>query len=70
MRKHSERGFTDVRDRSEREPHLLQHGAAYVFYALIDKVVDRYFPVLDQLETELEGIEEQDLPQEPGAVEH
>ena len=59
VRKHSERGFADVRERSEREPHLLQHGAAYVFYALIDKVVDRYFPVLDQLETELETIEEQ-----------
>jgi magnesium transporter len=59
VRKGSERGFADVRERSEREPHLLQHGAAYVFYALIDKVVDRYFPVLDQLETELEAIEEQ-----------
>jgi magnesium transporter len=59
VRKGSERGFAEVRDRSEREPHLLQHGAAYVFYALIDKVVDRYFPVLDQLETELEAIEDQ-----------
>ena len=59
VRVRSERGFTDVRHRSEREPHLLQYGAAYVFYALIDKVVDRYFPVLDQLETELETIEEQ-----------
>jgi magnesium transporter len=59
VRKDSERGFTDVRSRSEREPHLLQYGAAYVFYALIDKVVDRYFPVLDGLETELETIEEQ-----------
>ncbi len=59
VRKHSEQGFADVRNRSEREPHLLQYGAAYVFYALIDKVVDRYFPVLDQLETELETIEEQ-----------
>ena len=59
VRVRSERGFTDVRHRSEREPHLLQYGAAYVFYALIDKVVDRYFPVLDQLETELEKIEEQ-----------
>lgn len=55
----SERGFTDVRARSEREPHLLKFGAAYVFYALVDKVVDRYFPVLDLLETELETIEEQ-----------
>jgi magnesium transporter len=59
VRKLSEQGFADVRSRSEREPHLLQYGAAYVFYALIDKVVDRYFPVLDQLETELETIEEQ-----------
>ena len=42
-----ERGFADVRARSEREPELLKHGAAYVFYALMDKVVDRYFPVLD-----------------------
>ena len=54
VRMRSERGFTAVRDRSEREPQLLKHGSAYVFYALIDKVVDRYFPVLDQLETELE----------------
>ncbi|MEO8631451.1 MAG: magnesium/cobalt transporter CorA [Betaproteobacteria bacterium] len=58
VRLRSETGYTDVRDRSEREPHLLQHGAIYVFYALIDKVVDRYFPVLDQLESELETIEE------------
>ena len=40
-------------------PTCCKYGAAYVFYALIDKVVDRYFPVLDQLETELETIEEQ-----------
>jgi len=59
VRVNSERGFTDVRARSEHEPHLLQYGASYVFYALLDKVVDRYFPVLDQLESELETIEEQ-----------
>jgi magnesium transporter len=59
VRKHSEQGFSDVRSRSEREPHLLQYGAVYVFYTLMDKVVDRYFPVLDELETELEAIEEQ-----------
>ncbi len=59
VRKNSEKGFADVRARSEREPHLLKFGSAYVFYALIDKVVDRYFPVLDELETELEAIEEQ-----------
>ena len=59
VRLHSERGFADVRARCEREPHLLKHGAAYVFYALMDAVVDRYFPILDALESELEQIEEQ-----------
>ncbi len=59
VRINTERGFADVRARSEREPDLLTHGAAYVFYALIDKVVDRYFPVLEALEQELEAIEEQ-----------
>ncbi|HWZ70851.1 MAG TPA: magnesium/cobalt transporter CorA [Casimicrobiaceae bacterium] len=59
VRLHTERGFADVRARCEREPHLLKHGAAYVFYALMDTVVDRYFPILDALESELENIEEQ-----------
>jgi magnesium transporter len=55
----TERGFADVRAQCEHEPHLLKFGAAYVFYALMDKIVDRYFPVLDALETELETVEEQ-----------
>jgi magnesium transporter len=59
VRLKTERGFSDVRARCEREPHLLKHGAAYVFYALMDTVVDRYFPILDALETELEKIEDQ-----------
>jgi magnesium transporter len=58
VRRGVERGFTDVRARCEREPELLRHGPAYVLYALMDAVVDRYFPVLDALETELESIEE------------
>jgi magnesium transporter len=58
-RRNTERGFTDVRGRCEREPHLLRNGAGYVLYALMDAVVDRYFPVLDTLETELETVEEQ-----------
>jgi magnesium transporter len=58
VRSRAKRGFTDVRDRCEREPELLRHGPGYVLYALMDAVVDRYFPVLDGLETELESIEE------------
>ena len=36
---------------------MLRHGSAYVLYALMDAVVDRYFPVLDNVETELEQVE-------------
>jgi len=50
-------GFLGVRARAEREPHLLALGSAFVLYALMDAVVDRYFPVVDMLETELEKIE-------------
>jgi magnesium transporter len=59
VRTRAERGFSEVRARSEREPQLLRHGAPYVLYALMDAVVDRYFPILDRTETELERIEEE-----------
>ena len=59
VRSRTQRGFADVRARCEREPALLRHGAGYVLYALVDAVVDRYFPVLDALESELESLEEQ-----------
>ena len=58
VRSRAQKGFADVRARCEREPELLRHGSGYVLYALIDAVVDRYFPILDKLEEELEGIEE------------
>jgi magnesium transporter len=58
IRNHTEQGFLGVRTRCEREPELLRFGSGYVLYALMDAVVDRYFPVLDAIETELEGIEE------------
>ena len=50
--------FMAVRQRCEREPELLQHGAGFVLYALMDAAVDRYFPLLDDFKTELEDVEE------------
>ena len=58
VRNHSEHGFANVRARCEREPELLRQGSGFVFYALMDAVVDRYFPVLDALEGQLEAVEE------------
>lgn len=58
-RNRCQQGFLGVRARCEREPHHLKQGSAFVFYALMDAVVDRYFPVVFALENELETIEEQ-----------
>ena len=64
VRNRSRQNLLQVRERSEREPHMLKHGPAFVFYALMDAVVDRYFPIIDSLETELEAVEDQIF--EPG----
>jgi magnesium transporter len=58
VRNNAEKGFQDVRARSEREPDLLRQGPGYILYALMDAVVDRYFPLLDRLEDELDAIEQ------------
>jgi magnesium transporter len=59
VRSRSKAGFLGVRARCEREPELLRNGAGFVLYALMDAVVDRYFPVIDALEVELEQVERQ-----------
>lgn len=57
VRSRCSRGFLGVRARAEREPELLRHGPGYVFYALVDAIVDRYQPIIEELEEELEDIE-------------
>jgi len=65
VRNRTELGFTNVRHRTEREPHLLKLGSGFVLYALIDAVVDRYFPVLEGLQDELERLEERMFAGQP-----
>ncbi|WP_310388043.1 magnesium/cobalt transporter CorA [Roseateles sp.] len=57
VRRETSQGFAEVRRRCEDEPDLLRHGPAYVLYALMDTVVDRYFPLIDTLTREIEEIE-------------
>jgi magnesium transporter len=57
VRNLAQKGFQEVRARCEREPELLRQGPGYILYALMDAVVDRYFPILGQLEDELDSIE-------------
>jgi len=59
VRNRSQQNFLGVRERCEREPHHLMLGSAFVLYALMDAVVDRYFPIVDAIESELDVIEEQ-----------
>jgi magnesium transporter len=57
VRNRSQQGFLGVRTRCEQEPELLRNGSGFVLYALMDAVVDRYFPIIDGFENELELIE-------------
>jgi len=57
VRNNARNGFQDVRARCEREPDLLRHGPGFILYALMDAVADRYFPILELLEDELDAVE-------------
>jgi magnesium transporter len=57
--------YATVRTRCEATPHLLRKGPGFVLYALMDCIVDRYFPVVDGLEEQLDALEEQIFGGEP-----
>ena len=51
--------YREVRARCEANPQLLRQGPGFVLYAIMDFVVDRFFPIVDRLEDEIEELEEQ-----------
>jgi magnesium transporter len=50
--------YSEVRKRCEAAPALLAKGPGFVLYALMDFIVDQYFPIVEALEDELELLEE------------
>lgn len=50
--------YTEVRSRCETMPELLSKGQGFVLYAVMDFIVDKYFPVVEELEKELDIIED------------
>jgi magnesium transporter len=58
VRHGSSLAYTDVRTRCESTPHLLEKGPGFALYAIMDSIVDQYFPVIDALAEELENLEE------------
>ena len=59
MRHADEPDLAEVRKRLEADPELLRHGPYAVLYAVLDKVVDDYGPVLDGLQNDIDEIEVQ-----------
>ena len=57
IRRGSAQAYTEVRRHLEDAPTLLQHGVAYVLYALLDFIVDSYQPIVDEIEEEVLTIE-------------
>lgn len=57
--------YTEVRARCESMPELLGKGQGFVLYAIMDFIVDRYFPVVDDMENDLETIEDKIFKEKP-----
>lgn len=50
--------YAPVRQRCERNPDMLRYGPAYVLYAILDFVVDNFYPVMEGLSQHLRDIEQ------------
>src|SRR6266511_2314184 len=59
VRHGSQRAYTELRARCEASPKLLARGPGFVLYALMDFLVDQYFPIVAALEEEVATLEEQ-----------
>lgn len=49
--------YTEVRNRCENSPELLGKGQSFALYAIMDFIVDNYYPVVHDLEMDLANIE-------------
>jgi magnesium transporter len=58
LRHGSDRTHSPVRAQLEATPWLLKHGSDYVLHAILDFIVDGYFPVLDTLEENVLAMED------------
>jgi magnesium transporter len=67
VRHGEEPDLAEVRRRLEANPELLNHGPYAVLYAIMDKIVDDYRPVLDGLQDDIDEIEVQVFNGDPHA---
>jgi len=57
--------YKEVRFKCENTPELLSKGPAFALYAVMDSIVDQYFPVIEVLEQELVQVEEEIFGHKP-----
>jgi magnesium transporter len=55
--RHGETPLHDVRERMEERPDLLAYGPSAALYAIVDRVVDDYMPIVDDLDTDITEVE-------------
>jgi magnesium transporter len=58
VRHRSSISYAHVRSMCESSPHLLSKGQGFALYAVMDFIVDQYFPVVQELEMALEAVED------------
>jgi len=57
--------YASVRSRCESTPQLLSKGQGFVLYAVMDFIVDQYFPVVHQMEQDLQVVEDKVFKEKP-----
>jgi magnesium transporter len=58
VRHGSTTAYKEVRARCEGAPKMLAMGEGFVVYSIMDFIVDNYFPILQELESEVDALED------------
>jgi magnesium transporter len=58
IRHGSTTAYKEVRTRCEGAPKMLAMGEGFVVYSIMDFIVDNYFPIMQELETEVDALED------------
>jgi magnesium transporter len=64
--RHGEAALHEVRLRTEERPDLLRCGPGAALYAIVDRIVDDYQPVLNALDHQIEQVEREVFSSSPG----
>lgn len=57
--------YAEVRSRCESTPHLLSKGQGFALYSVMDFIVDQFYPVVHEMEQELQAIEDKIFKEKP-----